>query len=145
MKPILLPIVIFLSTPLLGQTPPTGVARDRYELKKEHHRDGIGKFYMGREIAQVMGHQAADWLERPERDEEEHTTRLIEALKFKPGELVADVGAGTGYFTRRIAKKVGEKGRVYAVDIQQEMLTLLTNKLREEKVVNVQAVLGSTQ
>ena len=113
-----------------------------YEMRTAHP-NGIGKFYQGREIAHVMGHQAADWLERPEREEEERTSKLIEALKFKPGEKVADIGAGTGYHTRRISGKVGTNGLVYAVDIQPEMLTLLTNKLAEEKIKNVRAVLGT--
>src|SRR6188508_2319902 len=97
-----------------------------YETRAQHDPNGIGKFYMGREIAHVMGHQAADWLERPERDEEEHTGKLIEQLKVKPGEVVADIGCGTGYFTRRLAKTAG---RVLAVDIQPEMLELLTNSM----------------
>src|SRR3954447_20850731 len=100
-----------------------------YEVRKDHDRDGIGKFYQGREIAHVMGHQAADWLERPEREEEEKTQLLIDSLKLKPGEMVGDIGAGTGYLTRRIAPKILPRGKVYAVEIQQEMLDLLTNKL----------------
>jgi ubiquinone/menaquinone biosynthesis C-methylase UbiE len=112
-----------------------------YEFRKEHSPDGIGKFYMGREIAHVMGHQAADWLERPERDKEEHTEKLIEALNIKPDEVVADIGAGTGYFTRRLAQKVGSRGKVFAVDIQPEMLTLLTNSLRN--FTNIHAILGT--
>ena len=106
-----------------------GAETNRYEIRAEHDRDGIGKFYMGREIAHVMGHQAADWLERPNRNEEENTELLVETLKFKPGETVADIGVGTGYHTRRIAPKIVPGGKVYAVDIQQEMLDLLTNKL----------------
>jgi SAM-dependent methyltransferase len=120
-----------------GRVPST-----RYEIRKEHDRDGIGKFYMGREIAQVMGHQAADWLERPEREEEERPSLALPALKLKPEDAVADIGAGSGYYTRRLAKLVGEKGVVYAVDIQQEMLDLLTNKMAEAKIHNVKAVLG---
>ena len=112
-----------------------------YEFRKEHSPDGIGKFYMGREIAHVMGHQAADWLERPERDKEEHTEKLVQAINIKPGEAVADIGAGTGYFTRRLAEKVGPRGKVFAVDIQPEMLTLLTNLLRN--FTNVHAILGT--
>src|SRR4051812_44584292 len=99
-----------------------------YEVRKEHDRDGIGTFYRGREIAHVMGHQAADWLERPEREQEEKPGLLLDALKIKPGDAVADIGAGTGYYTRRLAQKVGKTGVVYAVEIQQEMLDILTNK-----------------
>src|SRR5207253_6096103 len=110
----------------------------------EHGPEGIGRFYMGREIAQVMGHQAgAEWLERPEREHEERPELLLEALKLKPGEAVADIGAGTGYYTRRLAKLVGEKGLVYAVDIQIEMLDLLTNKMAEAGIHNVTPILGS--
>jgi SAM-dependent methyltransferase len=114
----------------------------RYEFRQEHDRDGIGKFYMGREIAQVMGHQAADWLERPEREAEERPELAFPALKLKPDDIVADIGAGSGYYTRRLAKLVGEKGVVYAVDIQQEMLDVLTNKMAEANIHNVKAVLG---
>lgn len=113
-----------------------------YESHEQHDRDGIGKFYMGREIAQVMGHQAADWLERPERESEERPGLAFPALKLKPGDTVADIGAGSGYYTRRLAQLVGEKGVVYAVDIQQEMLDLLTNKMAQSNIRNVKAVLG---
>jgi len=114
----------------------------RYETRAEHDPNGIGKFYMGREIAHVMGHQAADWLERPTREEEERPDLLIPALKLKPGEVVADLGAGTGFYTRRLAKAVGEGGVVYAVEIQQEMLDILTNKLAAENIRNVKPALG---
>lgn len=116
---------------------------NRYELRAVHDPNGIGKFYMGREIAHVMGHQAADWLERPEREEEEKTALLIESLKFKPGENVADIGAGTGYLTRRIAPKILPRGKVFAVEIQQEMLDVLTNKLARLGITNVVPVLGT--
>ncbi len=118
-------------------------AAHRYTLRAVHDPNGIGKFYMGREIAHVMGHQAADWLERPEREEEEKTTLLIESLKFKPGENVADIGAGTGYLTRRIAPKILPQGKVFAVEIQQEMLDLLTNKLVRLGITNIVPVLGT--
>ncbi len=106
-------------------------------------RDGIGKFYMGREIAHVMGHQGADWLERPERVDEERPDLLIESLGIKEGMKVADIGAGTGYISWRMAQKVGKKGVVYGVDIQQEMLDLLEAKMKSMGVNNVKGVLGT--
>jgi SAM-dependent methyltransferase len=115
----------------------------RYEYRREHDPNGIGKFYLGREIAHVMGHQAADWLERPEREAEEKPGLLLEALKLKPGDVVADIGAGTGYYSWRMASIVGEKGLVYAVDIQQEMLDLLAERMAERKITNVKGVLGT--
>ena len=118
-------------------------ATNRYEVRAQHDRDGIGKFYFGREIAHFMGHQAADWLERPERDEEEHTEKLVEQLRAKPGDVVADIGCGTGYFSRRLAKKCSPGGRVLAVDIQPEMLGLLTNKMAAAGITNVVPVLGT--
>lgn len=97
---------------------------------------------MGREIAFVMGHQAADWLERPERAEEEAPDKLLEALKIQPGDTVADIGAGTGYFSWRMAKITGPKGLVYGVDIQQEMLDLLEKRMKDRGISNVKGILG---
>ena len=134
-----LAVSLGLSLPAAEPSTPT----NRYEFRKEHSRDGIGKFYMGREIAHVMGHQAADWLERPERDEEEHTEKLVEQLKARPGDVIADIGAGTGYFSRRLAKKVAPGGFVFAVDIQREMLDLLTNSMATSGITNVRPVLGT--
>src|SRR5690349_12511365 len=82
----------------------------RYETRAVHDPNGIGKFYMDREIAHVMGHEAADWLERPEREKEERSDLLLPALKLKPGDAVADIGCGSGYYTRRLAKIVGRAG-----------------------------------
>jgi precorrin-6B methylase 2 len=115
----------------------------KYEYRKEHDPDGIGKFYMGREIAWVMGYQAADWLERPERDREEHTTKLLKALPLKPGMVVADVGAGSGYYTFPMAEKVGAKGKVLAVDVQKEMLTIIKRKMKSKKITNVEPIQGT--
>src|SRR5436190_10925545 len=122
---------------------PSSTKSTRYEFRQEHDPDGIGKFYMGREIAYVMGHQAANWLERPERDQEERPDLLLPALRIKPGDAVADIGAGTGFYTRRLAKLVGDEGTIYAVEIQQEMLDLLTNKMAELKIHNVKPILGT--
>jgi SAM-dependent methyltransferase len=115
----------------------------RYEYRDQHSKDGIGKFYMGREISYVMGHLAADWLERPERNAEENTELLIKSLPVKAGDVIADIGAGTGYFTRPLAEKVGPKGKVFAVDIQPEMIAFLTNRMAVLGITNVQAFLGT--
>jgi ubiquinone/menaquinone biosynthesis C-methylase UbiE len=121
----------------------TAVAAERYERRAEHDPNGIGIFYEGREIAHVMGHQAAGWLERPERQEEERTDLLIDALKLKPGEQVADIGAGTGYISEKMARRVAPEGVVYAEDIQQEMLDLMKRKMQLLRVQNVTPLLGT--
>ena len=119
--------------------PPKGV----YEKRAEHDINGIGIFYMDREIAHVMGHQAADWLERPEREEEERSDLMVESLKFRPGEVVADIGCGSGYISRKIAKKIIPGGIVYGVDIQQEMLDLLAKRMAMFRIDNVKPILGA--
>lgn len=113
-----------------------------YETREDGDKNGINKWYMGRQIAQVMGHQAADWLERPEREEEEKTDQMVEALKFREGEVVADIGVGSGYVARRIAKKVGATGKILGVDIQPEMLELLKKRMAMFRITNVEGVLG---
>ncbi|HEV8544316.1 MAG TPA: class I SAM-dependent methyltransferase [Verrucomicrobiae bacterium] len=114
-----------------------------YEFRANHDPNGIGKFYLGREIAHVMGHEGSDWLERPERVEEEKPDKLIELLGLKPGQAVADIGAGTGYISSRLAKKVSPGGKVYAVDIQQEMLDQLAVKMKASGITNVLPILGA--
>jgi ubiquinone/menaquinone biosynthesis C-methylase UbiE len=128
---------------LRGAEPPGSAGTDaaRYEWRAEHDPDGTGEFYLGREIAQVMGHQGADWLERPEREEEEQPRWLIERLGLRPTDAVADIGAGTGYLTRRLAKKV-PAGKVFAVDIQPEMLQLLRTNMASLRITNVVPVRG---
>ena len=97
----------------------------------------------GRRIAQVMGAAGADWLERSERESEENPTKAIDLLKFEKGMVVADVDAGSGYYAIRIAEIVGPTGKVYANDIQPEMLSILKKRLRQKKVGNVEPVLGT--
>ena len=104
--------------------------------------DGIGKVYLDREIARVMSFHGADWLERPERIEEERPELLLSALELKPGMTVADIGAGTGYYSWRMAQRVGASGTVYAVDIQPEMIGLLEQQMSRRRAANVKAVLG---
>ncbi|MBE9181250.1 class I SAM-dependent methyltransferase [Oculatella sp. LEGE 06141] len=114
-----------------------------YQERTIHSADGIGKFYMGREIAQVMGHQGAAWLERPSRAIEEQPNQVVAALNLQPTDIVADIGAGTGYFSFRISSLVPD-GTVFAVDIQPEMLDIVEFLQQENHITNVEGVLGST-
>ena len=97
----------------------------------------------GRTIAGVMGHEGAPWLERPEREAEEAPTKAVAALQVRPGQVVADVGAGSGYYTMLLSAAVGPRGRVYATDIQPEMLALIRKKIEKTSVSNVELVLGT--
>jgi ubiquinone/menaquinone biosynthesis C-methylase UbiE len=97
----------------------------------------------GRRIAPVMGAGGADWLDRNERESEEHPDAALDALRIKPGMVVADVGAGTGYMTLRLAKRVGPTGKVYAEDVQQEMLRRLRQNAAEAGLENIEEVLGA--
>ncbi len=113
-----------------------------YEQRTVHDPDGIGKFYLGREIAQVMGHRGAGWLERSSRETEEQPQKLLDALDLKPTDIVADIGAGTGYFSFRISPLVAQ-GTVIAVDIQPEMIEILEFLKKENNIENVQTILGT--
>jgi predicted methyltransferase len=97
----------------------------------------------GRRYALTMSVEGADWLDRSERDLEEDPDRAINVLNIEKGSTVADVGAGSGYMTVKLSKKVGPQGKVYATDIQQGMLDLLAKRLARNKIANVAAVLGT--
>ena len=112
-----------------------------YRQKAIHNPDGIGKYYMKREIAGVMGHQAMMWLERSSREREEKPDMSVEQLDLKSDDIVADIGAGSGYFSFRMAQKVPE-GKVYAVDIQPEMLEAVAFLKEKNNITNVETVLG---
>lgn len=115
----------------------------RYRLGARSY-DGIGKYYMGREISEVMGHLGAGWLERPEREQEEKGSLLIDNMKLAPDAIVADIGAGTGYFSFQIAERVPQ-GKVLAVDIQPEMLDYIAQKQATSGVTNIEGILGTEQ
>ena len=120
---------------------PAAVA-ERYSLVPAS-ADGIGKRYMGREISAVMGWQGAAWLEREERDREERTDLLLAALALKPGMVVADIGAGTGYLSRRMAQAVMPGGKVWAVDVQPEMISLLQAGVKRSGLTQIEARLSA--
>ena len=110
--------------------------------------DGIGKSYLGREISGVMGWQGAAWLERDERQQEERADLLLRELGLQPGMAVADIGAGTGYYARRIAPLVGSGnsgGLVYATDVQPEMMKMLEDGAKKAGLTNIKPVLGGLQ
>jgi SAM-dependent methyltransferase len=104
-------------------------------------QDGIGKFYYQREIAQVMGFEGAGWLERAGRAQEERPDLLVKELRLLPGMTIADIGAGSGYLSRRIAPLVAP-GKVLAVDVQPQMVELLKNLARQPGMGNIVAILG---
>jgi ubiquinone/menaquinone biosynthesis C-methylase UbiE len=114
-----------------------------YEMRAVHDPNGIGKFYMGREIAQIMGTGGIAWLDRPERENEERPEVVIDALHLWQGEVVVDLGAGSGYFAFRIAPKVGRTGKVLAVEIQDEMLETIRRRAKALRVTNVKEVRGT--
>jgi|GEM_PF-203506 len=129
-----------LLKPLLA--PINGDNEEVYKYRSVHDPDGIGKTYMGREIAHYMGHRGAAWLERPDREVQEQPKLLIDVLNLEPTDVVADIGAGTGYMSFRMATEVPE-GKVLAVDIQPEMLEMLEFFQEINQIENVETVLGN--
>ncbi|MEM9929035.1 MAG: class I SAM-dependent methyltransferase [Bacteroidota bacterium] len=135
-------ILLLLVSNCAGQpTSPTQEDASPYTFKTPS-RDGTGKQYFGREISFVMGHLAAGWLERAEREREENVSQAIENMDIQPNEHIADIGAGSGYYTFRMASKVPQ-GKVYAVDLQPEMLAIMDEKITREGIKNVELVQGS--
>lgn len=130
-------IVLFLSSPLsiIAQE------ADHYSYKKGDY-NGIGKWYMGREIAYVMSYQGMSWLDRPEREKEERTSLLLKNMELKPTDVVADIGAGSGYHVFKMAPILAA-GQVYAVDIQYEMLTAIKEKQQRNQMTNIITVKGT--
>jgi SAM-dependent methyltransferase len=135
---ILLFSFLFISNKSLSQE----IIQEDYYTFKRGDYNGIGKWYMGREIAYVMGFQGIGWLERSEREKEENVSSLIKNMKIKSNEVIADIGAGSGYHAFRIASLV-TNGLVYAVDIQPEMLMAIEKTKEFRKVENIKTILGT--
>jgi len=114
---------------------------DSYIFKKGDP-SGIGKWYMSREIAHIMGFQGMSWLERPEREKEENTSVLLRNMKIRPDDVIADIGAGSGYHVLKMAP-IAHDGMIYAVDIQQEMLDALKSKTAKQGLENITLVKGN--
>ncbi|HAZ60082.1 MAG TPA: hypothetical protein DCY89_00750, partial [Gammaproteobacteria bacterium] len=136
------------ASPAIHNTKPSAIPSSnalpepRY-VEGERHPGGTGRYYFGREIAEFMSHHGAEWLERAEREREEAPSRLHEWLAVPHGAVVADVGAGTGYHSRRLAAAVGPMGRVLAVDLQPEMLERLRERAQATGMHNIEPILGS--
>lgn len=123
---------------------PDAPVQDTTYTYKKPHPDGTGKVYMGREIAHVMSAAGADWLERSTRQQEEDADAAIAALPLSSNSTVADIGAGTGYYTFRMSKRVPQ-GKVYAVEVQDEFVTALKSKATSEGATNVTVIKGGEQ
>ena len=137
------PLALALFVALVGCSGINGQAEgsnDPYQTG-QRTRDGIGKYYMGREISQVMGHRGAGWLERSTREREERTDVLLDYLVSLSDGTFADIGAGSGYFSVPLARRL-EQGRVLAVDIQPEMLSRIARRADEEGIENIELIRG---
>jgi SAM-dependent methyltransferase len=135
---VLLSIALFFTAAAGAAPPAVDLAIDRnvpIPPAATHH--------MGREIAQTMHYTGAPWLVRESRQREEDCRLLIEALDIRPGQVICDMGCGNGFYTLELARRVGPRGLVYAVDVQPEMLHMLAERLVREGVRNVRPVLGT--
>jgi FkbM family methyltransferase len=130
-------LFIFLSLSMFS------LGQERYKIRAGDP-NGINKWYMGRQIAHVMSHYGIDWLEREEREMEENTSLLLKNLAVKPGMVVADIGAGSGYHSALLSKMVGT-GKVFAVDVEPEMIAYLNARIKQEKLNRIVPVLSTEQ
>jgi FkbM family methyltransferase len=130
-------LFIFLSISMFS------LGQERYKIRAGDP-NGINKWYMGRQIAHVMSHYGIDWLEREEREMEENTSLLLKNLAVKPGMVVADIGAGSGYHSALLSKMVGT-GKVFAVDVEPEMIAYLNARIKQEKLSRIVPVLSTEQ
>lgn len=150
MKIALYILFLFLAplstTSCKGQTTSTQDSTSKTALYtyKSGDPNGIGKWYMGRQIAHVMGFQGINWLERSEREEEENTTALLKNMDIQPDDVIADIGAGSGYHVFKMAS-LAQKGTIYAVDIQDEMVQTIIDRKNAGNISQVEPILGSSK
>tara|TARA_B100000795_G_scaffold77388_1_gene55220 strand:+ start:2522 stop:3241 length:720 start_codon:yes stop_codon:yes gene_type:complete len=139
-----LTILLFLFTALILSNECVGQKHntDKKYTFKRGDDNGIGKWYMDREIAYVMGFEGIGWLERSDREKEENVSNLIQNMRIKSNDTIADIGAGSGYHVFRMAP-LAKKGLVYAIDIQGEMLMAIERTKESSKIRNVETILGS--
>ena len=130
-------LFIFLSLSMFS------LGQERYKIRAGDP-NGINKWYMGRQIAHVMSHYGIDWLEREEREMEENTSLLLKNLAVKPGMVVADIGAGSGYHSALLSRMVGT-GKVFAVDVEPEMIAYLNARIKQEKLSRIVPILSTEQ
>ncbi len=133
--PVWVPVSVRAQEPEAG----TKVQSKPKTTRRPQRRSGP-RMYMGRPIAAVMSYQGAEWLVRETREQEEQPEAMLDALKIQPGATVVDFGAGVGYTSLRMAKRVGSEGTVLAVDVQPEMLRMLTANARAAGVRNIRPI-----
>lgn len=137
-------LVLVAARPILAQQTAAPAAKAKAKARGKARRAPDGT-YMGRQIADVMSFAGADWLIRETREEEEQPEKMLDALKILKGATVADIGAGVGYTSLRLAKRVGPRGTVYATDLQPEMIEMLTDNARRAEVTNVKPLLCTAE
>lgn len=141
-------LALTLAVFVIGCSPDSPNAESRpayYDFRTSMSDGGTGKFYMGREIADVMrSEHSVTWWERPTRDTEELPSRLLQVLELTQSAVVADIGAGTGFLTFRLARMV-PSGRVLAVDVQPNVLDTIRVRMKREGIRNIQPVLGTPE
>lgn len=142
-KAVRISFMLFIALPIWQCNGQDSNSSENY-IYKEGSLNGTGKWYMGREIAHVMGFQGMEWLERPEREEEENTSKLLRNMEIATGDAIADIGAGSGYHVFKMAL-IAKEGNIYAVDIQDEMLEAIRRKKENSANRNITTIMGTTE
>ena len=140
-KSILFKLFLLVLIPLFSCRAQVQKASEETYIFKNGDKNGIGKWYLDREIAHVMGYEGINWLERSTREKEENTSKLIENMNIQSTDIIADIGAGSGYHVFKMAP-IAHRGTVYAVDIQTEMLQAVLESEQYKKYKNIELIQG---